>query len=659
MSDASFENLISAYLDNELGPADRAQAERLIAEDAELACLLETMKAQSSQLKSLPRYKLNPQFASRLMATDAFRDAFAAVATRSQQVAPGLSGASAIPITNYGKSKSWRTASLAIGALAALILVTLTVNTANLFNEPTVADLTPNSKSPAKRGAGLNPDQASGIRFKKGERSRGSLSDEFAAETSQAVPDQSTRDSVQQQIAVLESSEKKSISTAADAAGDLPRENLKRDTGITEDAESDSVMQFSTVNDLPVERALDNKVANGPPKPKSAQMDSLDILAENEKLGQNRQSQSVAQTPTNNADFLFFAGAPPIEQVIEITFINAGSATENYRFGELRQALADNQITLDDDLKAHVGESQGKQMAAQQFGYDSAKSEALYVVTSPEKMRGLISGLAANKNTILSAIDLTVDNSMSLSKKLEHLAPSSESKAFAIPSDSGNSNSVPDLQARSRVEQPASGGQAGSTVIGAKIGKDALGQPAPTVNEDFRGPAGMTKDLKSGRAAATQMAELNAESPSNNDNSVQPSFARRVKKSEFRLDDSVFGLGLQMADDRDKSESDLKAVTGSGLAPSDGRVAGGNADADRKTNGINEKRYEATARPKNIEDRNIETINRVLGIHSVELGDDQVLRRYLLLVRQAEPSFDHSKEVAPSADDAQLNPADK
>ncbi len=657
MSDASFENLISAYLDNELGAADRARAERLIAEDAELARLLETMKAQSSQLKSLPRYKLNPEFANRLMATDAFRDAFA-VAMRSPHVAAGSSGASATPIAIFGKSKNWRTAALAIGALAALILVTLTVNTANLFNEPTVAGLTPNSKSPAKRGAGLNAKQGPEFQLKKGERSQGALSDEVAAETSQAVSDQPTRNSVQQQIAVLESSEKKSIA-AADAAGDLSRENLKRDMGITGDAKSDSNVQFSAINDLPVERALDKKVTNRPPLPKTAQMGSLESLAEKDKLVQIRQSQSVAQTPTDNASLFFFAGAPPVEQVIVMTFIDAGSATENYRFGKLRQALADNQIALDDELNAPTSENQGKQIAAQQFGYDSANSEALYVVTSPEKMRGLISGLAANKIAIVSAIDLTADNSISLSNKLSGQPPSSESNAFAIRRDSSGSNSVPDLKARSRVEQPASGGQAGAAPIGAKNGKDALGQPTPTVNEVDTGPAGMAKDLKSGRAAAAQMAELKATSPSNNNNSVQPSFARRVKKSEFRLDDSVFSPGLEMANDRDQSQLDLKAVAGSELERNDSRVAGEIADSEKATDGINEKRNEATARPGNIEDRNIETINRVLGIRSVELGDDQVLRRYLLLVRQAEPSADGANDVAPSADDAPADPADK
>jgi hypothetical protein len=248
---------------------------------------------------------------------------------------------------------------------------------------------------------------------------------------------------------------------------------------------------------------------------------------------------------------------------------------------------------------------------------------------------------------------------MSLARKQSGQPPSTASKSFAIAGDSANSNLVLELQAQSRPEKPVAGGQAGAKGIGAVVGKDALGQPVPTTNEVDTGPAGATKELGTASAAAEPTVESNAMSLSNN-NSVEHSFARRVKKSEFRLNDSVFSPGLQLVDDRDQSESDLNAVAGSGLEQNNRRAAGiGKADSDQKSYGISEKRNEATTRQSNMEDRNIETINNFLGIRSVESGDDQVLRRYLLLVRQSTSAAEGALEAAPPADSSQPDPADK
>ena len=129
MSDASFsENLISAYLDGELSPEESVHVERMIEQNPAYAQLLEEFQHQSAAIKQLPKFELDPEFASRVMAHEAFaetgRDKPSTVALSSAQ-----------PVESGAGRERWIGAVASIGALAAMILVIMVLP---LFNSPSI-----------------------------------------------------------------------------------------------------------------------------------------------------------------------------------------------------------------------------------------------------------------------------------------------------------------------------------------------------------------------------------------------------------------------------------------------------------------------------------------------------------------------------------------
>lgn len=130
MSDASFENLINAYLDNELSGDELARAQRLIADDASAAELFRSLQKQKARLGALPRYKLDNNFADRLMGSTEFENAFAKRSAGDRATVRQDAGD-----MNIGRSMKWKLAAGAIGSLAALIMVTLSINPAAMVGE--------------------------------------------------------------------------------------------------------------------------------------------------------------------------------------------------------------------------------------------------------------------------------------------------------------------------------------------------------------------------------------------------------------------------------------------------------------------------------------------------------------------------------------------
>ena len=73
MSDASFpEELISAFLDDELSPSERQHVESKLADHPEMRQVLADLQEQSQAIQDLPKYQLGNDFADRLMKHAAF-----------------------------------------------------------------------------------------------------------------------------------------------------------------------------------------------------------------------------------------------------------------------------------------------------------------------------------------------------------------------------------------------------------------------------------------------------------------------------------------------------------------------------------------------------------------------------------------------------------
>ena len=141
MSDASFtENLISAYLDGVLSPEESVHVERMIEQNPVYAQLLEEFQHQSAALKQLPRFELDPEFASRVMAHEAFAET-----GRDKPSTAALP--SSRPVQPSVERERWIGAVASIGALAAMILVIMVLP---LFNSPSTGPLAANRTDTAE-----------------------------------------------------------------------------------------------------------------------------------------------------------------------------------------------------------------------------------------------------------------------------------------------------------------------------------------------------------------------------------------------------------------------------------------------------------------------------------------------------------------------------
>jgi hypothetical protein len=80
MKNQSENELLSAYLDGELTPAERAEAERLLAESPAARRLLDELRALGSTLQSLPRHELGANLSARVLQDAARRESITAPA---------------------------------------------------------------------------------------------------------------------------------------------------------------------------------------------------------------------------------------------------------------------------------------------------------------------------------------------------------------------------------------------------------------------------------------------------------------------------------------------------------------------------------------------------------------------------------------------------
>lgn len=98
MNNKPQDELLSAYLDDELAPEERADVERMLAEDASSRQLLEELKALHSTLHTLPKDHLGSDFSKQVMQIaersmlvgSSSEDGQAAISTREQSPSPKI-----------------------------------------------------------------------------------------------------------------------------------------------------------------------------------------------------------------------------------------------------------------------------------------------------------------------------------------------------------------------------------------------------------------------------------------------------------------------------------------------------------------------------------------------------------------------------------------
>ena len=111
----NLENLISGYLDNQLSPSVRAEVEKLLDANPEMKVLADQLQQQSDSLAQLPKFRLDDEFADRLMANSQVTNAFEALNDDSEVALK----------TSSSNSSRFALSASAIAALAAMVLFAL------------------------------------------------------------------------------------------------------------------------------------------------------------------------------------------------------------------------------------------------------------------------------------------------------------------------------------------------------------------------------------------------------------------------------------------------------------------------------------------------------------------------------------------------------
>ena len=114
------ENMISAYLDGELGAEQRAAFENQLRQDAALRDLVNDLQLQSRELRDLPKFSLGEHFADRILGDERLEAAFGRFADAKIQLSSGK------------QDKKTRTQYMywmgAAASLAALVLIGVFLN---------------------------------------------------------------------------------------------------------------------------------------------------------------------------------------------------------------------------------------------------------------------------------------------------------------------------------------------------------------------------------------------------------------------------------------------------------------------------------------------------------------------------------------------------
>ncbi len=120
------ELLLTAYLDGELSLDERAQAETMIRDNPDAASLVDAWQANAKQIRDLPRYQLDDQFASRVMSV-VYPGSSIPSDSLNTSVADEAGFEQVSIQTKAATDPNWRTGLVAILGLAAMLLLTLFV----------------------------------------------------------------------------------------------------------------------------------------------------------------------------------------------------------------------------------------------------------------------------------------------------------------------------------------------------------------------------------------------------------------------------------------------------------------------------------------------------------------------------------------------------
>ncbi len=116
MANSPQQQLIYDWIDGQLSAEQVQRAQRLIADDHELAELHESLRAQQTALKQLPTYKLDANFADRVLQ-----------AAQAKGLLEDNSHSSTVKLSLPTNNRKWFAPIAAITSLAAMLLITLFV----------------------------------------------------------------------------------------------------------------------------------------------------------------------------------------------------------------------------------------------------------------------------------------------------------------------------------------------------------------------------------------------------------------------------------------------------------------------------------------------------------------------------------------------------
>ena len=116
------ELLLTAYLDGELDSQDRAEAEALLESSPQCRELVQQWRDNRKALQSLPKYKLDGDFAKRVMASSDFVEAI-----KDNQSGTNTEDRVAVALPSDPKRENHFSGLMAIASLAALLMLTLFV----------------------------------------------------------------------------------------------------------------------------------------------------------------------------------------------------------------------------------------------------------------------------------------------------------------------------------------------------------------------------------------------------------------------------------------------------------------------------------------------------------------------------------------------------
>jgi hypothetical protein len=135
MNDESNDILISAYLDGELSPDERAKVDALLAESADARQTLEELKAIRASLQNLPRYRLGPNFAQSVLER-AEEQLPAASVQQLTKVESAPIPSRSVPASVF---RSWRGYAWSAIAIAAAVMILVATRSPNGPAEKEVA----------------------------------------------------------------------------------------------------------------------------------------------------------------------------------------------------------------------------------------------------------------------------------------------------------------------------------------------------------------------------------------------------------------------------------------------------------------------------------------------------------------------------------------